>query len=1200
MKKALAMILSLVMLCSIVLSNEFVVSATYLDEDVSAISLASDLDKSLTQEQIYINFLNSFGHLSESNFGGNTPTDYAIIDINQDGIKELLVQASDGTGFYITSIYTLDIEKSEVILISSDGYCYGGMSYSSKYNCLEFAYSRPSEMGRTVKFMQLSNNKYTESFELVYSAYDGSTRRYCRIYDEYGNVESVYDISEEEWSAYLDTRDPIKWDSIYKETSDGFLYLIVNGKAVIAGIGVESSSEKIVIPSTIEGYPVTEIQKLAISDHYLKEITIPSSVVEIHEGAFSGCYNFQTVVFTGTKSQWDNIEIGKNNDYLLEATLLTSFDPIEYPHPYSNVIYDALQKTKMLPYKRDGYGILYDIDDNGIEELIFIYSAQRDGVSSGILERKCSVYTLQNKQAVSLISDLVLHVEAGAQSEICGVVEKDGKKYLFIENKSSRQGYSYGFWDLYSVDGSKITKVLESTFECNSVGSEIIYSSSSGTINGIQYSYSEYLEERAKYTTLKSVKSFSNSDDVMTLEGLLEYTKTLPIEADEKSIAVFTTEKSFSVKTGDSLWLAFGLIDGNCLIEDEEWSKMALTVSDDTIVSFSDYEKTKYGYSLEITGMKEGTTNLTVTDIETGISTIINISVYDMYSKTYSYPIEDMRVFYPNNKYEDHIATNIYNLNGIYVNNYKCEKNGSTYYVTFDAYNEKYHAGAVDVYDKYNNWIKSYEIEKFSDISGLWDTGEQFYYLASNVFKLLPGGEESNLLTYEQESFAKHSWLSIEVPDGGYFTISNNIKESPGAYLYNTSELFFDAVVDFIDLGINGVEPGDFAKMLMDEIQDDPTKKELFIELFKKTMEDDLSNFAKEIMDGEIDDACSNLVVDYEELLGALNIEWKRLLKSAAGVGEEVFESLSGVYGATLKSMFTFNKGSSKMFQVLQFAGSIDEPYATVYTDLNGDIVYSDGLIVDTNGNTDSEAVLQVFRVSDSDVVKLVLNSDDPLQLYETYNICFVKDDKQVQPNGMVTVRIPVPQGMKGDTCNVYRQENDGTWSALNARVEGNYLVFETDHFSMYTVIGTMKKLSISSMPAKTVYNIGETLDTEGLLVEDNGELITKGFICSPFVLTSSGTQTITVSYGGAVAEFTVEVNGHCIGDANGDGKVNVKDATQIQKAVAGLLTLDEAGESAADVDGSGKVNVKDATAIQKWVAGIETGFLIGEPVKKH
>ena len=71
------------------------------------------------------------------------------------------------------------------------------------------------------------------------------------------------------------------------------------------------------------------------------------------------------------------------------------------------------------------------------------------------------------------------------------------------------------------------------------------------------------------------------------------------------------------------------------------------------------------------------------------------------------------------------------------------------------------------------------------------------------------------------------------------------------------------------------------------------------------------------------------------------------------------------------------------------------------------------------------------------------------------------------------------------------------------------------------------------------------------------------------------------------------------LGDANGDGVVNVKDATEIQKAVAGLLTLNETEKLYADADQNGVVNIKDATAIQKWVAGIETGFLISEPIKK-
>lgn len=69
----------------------------------------------------------------------------------------------------------------------------------------------------------------------------------------------------------------------------------------------------------------------------------------------------------------------------------------------------------------------------------------------------------------------------------------------------------------------------------------------------------------------------------------------------------------------------------------------------------------------------------------------------------------------------------------------------------------------------------------------------------------------------------------------------------------------------------------------------------------------------------------------------------------------------------------------------------------------------------------------------------------------------------------------------------------------------------------------------------------------------------------------------------------------YILGDATSDGKVNVKDATEIQKAVAGLVTLEEIEVVASDVDVNTKINVKDATAIQKWVAGMEVSFPIGQ-----
>lgn len=59
------------------------------------------------------------------------------------------------------------------------------------------------------------------------------------------------------------------------------------------------------------------------------------------------------------------------------------------------------------------------------------------------------------------------------------------------------------------------------------------------------------------------------------------------------------------------------------------------------------------------------------------------------------------------------------------------------------------------------------------------------------------------------------------------------------------------------------------------------------------------------------------------------------------------------------------------------------------------------------------------------------------------------------------------------------------------------------------------------------------------------------------------------------------------IGDVNADGKINIKDATQIQKYAAKLVDLDEKAQVRADYNADGKINVKDATQIQKKIANL-------------
>ena len=70
------------------------------------------------------------------------------------------------------------------------------------------------------------------------------------------------------------------------------------------------------------------------------------------------------------------------------------------------------------------------------------------------------------------------------------------------------------------------------------------------------------------------------------------------------------------------------------------------------------------------------------------------------------------------------------------------------------------------------------------------------------------------------------------------------------------------------------------------------------------------------------------------------------------------------------------------------------------------------------------------------------------------------------------------------------------------------------------------------------------------------------------------------------------------LGDVNGDGVVNIKDATQIQKFAAKLVELTDAENVRADVNADATVNIKDATAIQKFAAKLDTGLPIGEAIK--
>ncbi len=179
-----------------------------------------------------------------------------------------------------------------------------------------------------------------------------------------------------------------------------------------------------------------------------------------------------------------------------------------------------------------------------------------------------------------------------------------------------------------------------------------------------------------------------------------------------------------------------------------------------------------------------------------------------------------------------------------------------------------------------------------------------------------------------------------------------------------------------------------------------------------------------------------------------------------------------------------------------------------------------------------TKAELSVVEITEEisiNEVNLMLTGEKVNKLYD---ITLVEDGEAIQPDGTVKVKIPAVD----ETSKVYRVEEDGTLTDMNAVYEDGFMVFTTEHFSLYVVTEKAEE------PGED--NPGE--DNPG---EDKPQ--------------------------------------YEIGDVNMDGKLNIKDVTTIQKHLAKIAVFDAEAAALADFDGNGKLNIKDATTIQKKIAGL-------------
>lgn len=239
-------------------------------------------------------------------------------------------------------------------------------------------------------------------------------------------------------------------------------------------------------------------------------------------------------------------------------------------------------------------------------------------------------------------------------------------------------------------------------------------------------------------------------------------------------------------------------------------------------------------------------------------------------------------------------------------------------------------------------------------------------------------------------------------------------------------------------------------------------------------------------------------------------------------IADEAFYNCTSLTSITMPDSVTsignYAFRDSGLTTIYGYAGSYAETYAgeNGYTFIALDLVKND--------ETD---VSVVFPSENLPAENTVLNVEK-LSAEEnaiTYDITLTVNGEVTQPASAVTVKIPVPEAMDGAQCKVYRQETNGTYTDMQATYQNGYMVFTTDHFSIYVL--TAGELEIPT------YTLGDV----------NGDEKVNAVDARWVLQASSGARTFDATQTAAA-------------DVNGDGKINAVDARWILQAASGARVL--------------------------------------------
>ena len=564
-------------------------------------------------------------------------------------------------------------------------------------------------------------------------------------------------------------------------------------------------------------------------------------------------------------------------------------------------------------------------------------------------------------------------------------------------------------------------------------------------------------------------------------------------------------------------------------VVDTSTKNYIFTVSNPDVISVTNDKWTDdHGQFMTIRAFKSGESRITVTNPSNGDSAALDIYVT---GNEYGWTFENL----PRYEYESGRITHFYNYSGMVIDdfNYKShvDNNGRIdyYIVTMNVFNSLNLMGAVTAYDSDGNLSGYCIIDKKNELeTSFVDSCKALYYNVGDLYYLI-----KNNSYYSGKSITKETKVEIKVPVGGYILISNNIVASP---IVNYANLI-SMIIDYVKICSKYMKPVEIS----DSVFDDATvlaitkvMQELFTgEWFQEKMADacqdavlnQVESFDMENIDVFLQNICEKLFNDFGiDLIETLDKE----LVSDEGllkVAESIGKKILPT-GWIIDLLYSGNKAGNYVMFSSEYKNSSSRPFGiTIYAPSGNTYWRSNGINVRSDDYSD-EVVVHSYLVENNSYYH---NSSVP------------KDIDSIQGNQQIY------------SITMYKNGN------------------EVQPSSKVTV----------EIPLPMGYSFTEYA-IKLYRINEDGTLTSIDFIIKNGYIVF---ETDHFSYYAVVEQKKTDI---LIGDADGNGSLNMKDVLLLRKVIAGAEGIDPNLFANADLDGNGDINMKDVLKLRKIIAGVE------------